>query len=156
MSDFKVIKTKKQYHEYVTAHKNLWKNPTLENEDDRELLELLIEKWEENNIKREDTDPVELLKFLMDNNGIDANQLSKELGINKATTSKILNYKKGMSKYVIRKLSEMFKVSQEAFNREYKLVGAVKTKSSKPVKKEKKKVVKKAKNKKAGRKAAVR
>lgn len=140
MSDFKVIKSAKQYHEYVSAHKRMWKHPTGENEDDRELLDVLIEKWEKENHKHTDTDPVELLKWLMDNNDMDATQLSKELGINKATTSKILNYKKGMSKYVIRKLAEMFKLSQEAFNREYKLIGET---VRKPVKQMKKKLVNK-------------
>jgi len=121
MSNFKVIKSTKQYHEYVSAHKKMWKHPTPENEDDRELLDVLIEKWEKENHKQADTDPVELLKWLMESNGMDATRLSEELGVNKATTSKILNYKKGMSKYVIRKLAEMFKVSQEAFNRDYAL-----------------------------------
>lgn len=44
------------------------------------------------------------------------------LDISKGYVSDILNYKKGLSKEVIRKLAEFFKVSQEAFNRPYKLI----------------------------------
>jgi HTH-type transcriptional regulator/antitoxin HigA len=43
------------------------------------------------------------------------------LGVSKGYVSEILHYKKGLSKDVIRKLAERFKVTQEAFNREYKL-----------------------------------
>lgn len=123
MSNFKVIKSTKQYHEYVTAHMNLWKKPTQENEDDRELLELLIEKWESETLKREedDSDPIEFLQWLMENHNLSAIQLSKDLEITKGTMSKILNRKKGLSKHVIRKLAERFKMTQEAFNREYPL-----------------------------------
>ena len=39
----------------------------------------------------------------------------------------MLNYKKGLSKQVIRKLADHFKVRQEAFNRPYKLVSPVNT-----------------------------
>jgi HTH-type transcriptional regulator/antitoxin HigA len=44
------------------------------------------------------------------------------LDISKGYVSDILNYKKGLSKDVIRNLAEHFKISQEAFNRQYKLV----------------------------------
>ena len=37
----------------------------------------------------------------------------------------ILNYHKGLSKETIRKISDYFKVSQEAFNRPYKLVNMI-------------------------------
>lgn len=147
MSEFKVIKSKEQYREYVSAHKNLWKNPTAENEDTRELLEALIEKWERDTFKHEDTHPIELLKYLMENHNMSPAQLTKELGINKATTSKILSCKKGMSKYVIRKLSLMFKISQEAFNRDYPLEADFVKKPAKKVKN--KSVIRKAKPKKA-------
>ena len=43
------------------------------------------------------------------------------LDVSKGYVSDMLNYKKGLSKDVIRKLADHFKVSQEAFNRPYKL-----------------------------------
>jgi HTH-type transcriptional regulator/antitoxin HigA len=47
--------------------------------------------------------------------------LASILGVGKSLVSDILNYRRGLSKEVIRKLSERFKVSQELFNRPYKL-----------------------------------
>lgn len=51
-----------------------------------------------------------------------AKDLIEMLGVSKGLVSDILNYKKGMSKEIIRKLSEHFKLSQEAFNRPYPLI----------------------------------
>jgi HTH-type transcriptional regulator/antitoxin HigA len=47
------------------------------------------------------------------------NELMQILGLSKGAVSQILSYKKGLSKEVIRKLADTFKVSQEAFNRHY-------------------------------------
>ena len=43
------------------------------------------------------------------------------VGVSEGLVSDMLNYKKGLSKEVIRKLAAHFKVKQEAFNRPYKL-----------------------------------
>lgn len=95
------------------------KKPTKEIEDELELLELLIDNWEKDNLKNDESDPIELLKFLIENHNMERSDLIKLLGISKGALSQILSYKKGLSKNVIRKLSERFKVSQEAFNRPY-------------------------------------
>ncbi|HEX2630235.1 MAG TPA: hypothetical protein VHM26_14510 [Chitinophagaceae bacterium] len=50
-----------------------------------------------------------------------ATDLANFLQISKGYMSDILNYKKGFSKEVIRKLADRFKVQQEVFNRKYKL-----------------------------------
>lgn len=52
-----------------------------------------------------------------------AKNLVEILQVSKGLVSDILNYKKGLSKDVIRGLAEYFKVSQEAFNRPYELKG---------------------------------
>jgi HTH-type transcriptional regulator/antitoxin HigA len=54
--------------------------------------------------------------------GMKAKDLVEILNVSKGLISDILNYKKGFSKEIIRGLSAYFKVSQEAFNRPYKLV----------------------------------
>ena len=58
---------------------------------------------------------------MVDHN-LKAKDLVNILELSKGTISKILNYQKGLSKDTIRKLSSYFKVSQEAFNRPYKLI----------------------------------
>jgi len=51
---------------------------------------------------------------------------------NEGYVSEILHYKKGLSKDAIRILAAHFKLSQEAFNRPYPLLEAVKTKPKPP------------------------
>ena len=58
----------------------------------------------------------------MEENKLKPKDLIEILDLSKGTVSKILNYHKGLSKDTIRKLSHYFKISQEAFNRPYKLV----------------------------------
>jgi len=67
MNKFKVIKNKEQHKEYTVKLMQLWEEPTDKNEDDRALLEVLIETWERENLKNEESDPIELVKFLMEN-----------------------------------------------------------------------------------------
>ena len=88
-------------------------------EDEIELLTLLIEKWDNEHNTFNELNPVEHIKSLMEANNLKAVDLVKILGLSKGTISKILNYHKGLSKETIRRLSEHFKVSQEAFNRPY-------------------------------------
>ena len=85
----------------------------------------MIEKWDNENNSLNDKDPIEILKTLMTENDLKATDLTKILGLSKGTVSKILNYHKGLSKETIRKLSNYFKVSQETFNRPYKLINDV-------------------------------
>ena len=65
------------------------------------------------------------VKYDMEENKLKPKDLIEILDLSKGTISKILNYHKGLSKDTIRKLSHYFKVSQEAFNRPYKLVNEV-------------------------------
>jgi len=122
MSKIKVIKSNEQYKEYTLKLIELWENPTDKNENDRELLEVLIDTWERENLKNEESDPVELIKFLMENHNLKREHMMQILNITKGTLSKILSYKKGLSKNIIRKLSEHFKISQEAFNKPYLII----------------------------------
>lgn len=61
----------------------------------------------------------------MADHAIKAKDLVELLHISKGYVSDILNYKKSLSKDIIRKLAGHFKMSQEAFNRPYKLAAPV-------------------------------
>lgn len=120
---YTIIKNKKQYQEYSDKVIELAsKNPTKEIEDEMELLELLIDNYEIKIYATETKDPIVLLKSLMEVHQLKSVDLVNILGIQRSAVSQILSYKKGLSKDVIRKLSEHFKLSQEAFNRSYELV----------------------------------
>ena len=121
---FKVIKSKKQYYQYCKMLEELvvLKTKNKEQKDTIELLTLLIEKWDEEHNTFTYADPVELLRYLMTENKLRAVDMAVLLGVSKSLFSDILSYRRGLSKEVIRKLSERFKVSQELFNKTYKLV----------------------------------
>ena len=124
---YKIIKSKKQYNEYCYQLEELLsrssKNKSLSEEI--ELLTFLIEKWDVDHNTFTKTDPVQLLRSLMDDHNIKPIALAKFLGVSKGLVSDILNYKKGLSKEIIRKLSARFRLSHEAFNRHYDLVTSV-------------------------------
>lgn len=122
---YTVIKSEKQYNAYCHALEQLLSKKDNADSDEVELLTLLIEKWDEEHNTFEDLDPVELLKSLMQEHGLKAKDLVGILQVNKATVSKMLHYQKGLSKTTIRKLADYFNLSQEAFNRPYKLVNQV-------------------------------
>ena len=124
---YKVIKSAKQYAEYCDRLEELVvvKKLTRSQRDVVELLTLLIEKWDEAHNAFAESDPIELLSFLMKENNVKAVDLATDLGVGKSLISDILSYRRGLSREVIRKLSLRFKVNQELFNRPYKLVSPV-------------------------------
>ncbi len=121
---YKVIKTKKQYYDYCNLLEDIvvLKAKSKEQKDAIELLTLLIEKWDEEHNTFTDADPIEILRYLMEENNLKSIELAASLGISKSLLSDIINYRRGLSKDVIRKLSERFNVSQDLFNKAYKLV----------------------------------
>jgi HTH-type transcriptional regulator/antitoxin HigA len=122
---YTVIKDVEQYKAYCDILERLILNDHKTREDEIELLTLLIEKWDNEHNTFNDSDPIELLKALMEEHNLKAKDLVGILNLSKGTVSKILNYHKGLSKDTIRKLSYYFKLSQEAFNRPYKLINEV-------------------------------
>jgi HTH-type transcriptional regulator/antitoxin HigA len=126
---YKIIKTERQYNEYCQELEELvsLKKRNKYQQDTVELLTLLIEKWDEEHSSFKETDPVELLKYLMSENKLKAIDLAGVLEVSKSLVSDILNYRRGLSKEIIRKLADHFKMSQEAFNKPYKLVSPLNT-----------------------------
>jgi HTH-type transcriptional regulator/antitoxin HigA len=120
---YKVIKTDSQYNKYCDILEALVDSgkKTKAVQDEKELLTLLIEKYDEENNTFNDVAPIELLKGLMKEHKMKAVDLAKLLHVSAGLVSDMLNYKKGLSKETIRILSERFKLNQEAFNRPYNL-----------------------------------
>ena len=118
---YSVIKSKRQYATYCKSLEELVinTNKSKTTKDEIELLTLLIEKWDAEHNSFEDVDPITLLKTLMHEKKITSTELAGILNVSKGLVSDVLNYKKGLSKEVIRGLANYFKVSHEAFNRAY-------------------------------------
>lgn len=124
---YKIIKSKTQYKEYANILEELVTAgaKSKESREEIDLLTLLIETWDEEHNSFEEVDPITLLLSLMEERNLKAKDLVEFLDVSKGLVSDILNYKKGLSKEIIRSLSEYFKVSQEAFNRPYKLKNTI-------------------------------
>ena len=124
---YKIIKNKKQYNEYCDQFETLLDNKSKSKsmKEEIELITFLIERWDNDHNSFDDADPVQLLKSLMDDRNMKPVSLAEMLRVSKGLVSDILNYKKGLSKEIIRKLADTFKLSHEAFNRHYDLVTSV-------------------------------
>ncbi len=125
MKAYTIIRSKEQYWGYCNDLEKLTneyrENPSDELHDLIETITLLIEKYDEADGTLEELDPIQLLKSLMEDNNMKQRDLAQLLAVSKGHVSDILNYKKGLSKNVIRLLSDRFKVRQDAFNRDYNL-----------------------------------
>ena len=127
--NFSKIENKEQYKNYCNKHLEFGKilgsgkgNDTMENE--YYILDLIIEDYHENKVSPFDgLTPVDLLKALMSENGYTGTGLSRELNISKSIISDIINYKRGFSKDVIRKISKKFGIGEQSFFKEYELIG---------------------------------
>jgi HTH-type transcriptional regulator/antitoxin HigA len=124
---YKIIKSKKQYSDYCEQLGTLlnYNSKSKSLKEEIELLTFLIKKWDNEHNSFDDLDPVKLLKSLMDDRDMKPISLAELLGVSKGLVSDILHYKKGLSKEIIRKLADTFKLSHEAFNRQYDLVTSV-------------------------------
>lgn len=127
---YKVIKSEDQYEKYCEIlEKLVFGEEGEDHRDEIELLTLLIEDWEEKHRASPELDPVELVQSLMDDHGLNQTDLAEIAGVGKSYISEILNYKKKMSKKVIRNIAAHFKIRQEALNRPYRVEGEMKTES---------------------------
>jgi HTH-type transcriptional regulator/antitoxin HigA len=82
---------------------------------------LLIEKWDEIHNTFDELDPVQILHSLMKEHDLKPEDLVPVLNTGKGYISDILDYKKGLSEEVTRKLANHFKISRQALNRPYRL-----------------------------------
>ncbi|MBA2563670.1 MAG: transcriptional regulator [Chitinophagaceae bacterium] len=121
---YPVVKNRAQYNAYCNALEELLGKPeqTNKEEEEIELLTTLIEVWDRQHSQTNQLDPIQLLRSFIREHKLKPFQIMKIMCINsRGHLYEILNYRKGLSKEVIRNLAAYFKVSQEAFNQRYSL-----------------------------------
>ena len=87
---------------------------TCDEEEAIGLLTLLIDQYESERYPIPDASPVEVLRFLMERNGLTQRELATELG-SEATVSLVLSRKRPLTREHITKLSRRFRVSPAVF-----------------------------------------
>ncbi|MDQ3111998.1 MAG: helix-turn-helix domain-containing protein [Bacteroidota bacterium] len=109
----KPIHTKKDYEQALKRMEKIWgaKGGTPEG-DELDILATLVDKYEEVHFPIEAADPIEALKFIMEEKGIERKDLVKVIG-DKSKVSEILNGNRSLSKRMIKALHEAFGIPYE-------------------------------------------
>ncbi len=102
--EIKLIKTEKDYNQALERLEVVFdaKKGTPEG-DELELLSILIEQYENTHFPIDLPDPIEAIKFRMEQMGYNQNDLAKIIGL-KSRASEILNKKRKLSLEMIRQL----------------------------------------------------
>ena len=112
--EIKPIKTKKDYNSALKRIQNLWNSlPDTPEGDDLEILITLVEAYEEKNFPIDPPDPVEAIKFRMDQMGLRKIDLALVMG-GKNRVSEILARKKPLTLKMIKNLHKTFGIPFES------------------------------------------
>ena len=116
----KPIKTEKDYQESFKRLDIIFdaKKGTSEG-DELEILSILIEKYENEKFPIGFPDPIEAIKFRMEQMGYNQNDLAKVVGL-KSRASEILNKKRKLTLEMIRQLHYNLKIPAEVLIQAYK------------------------------------
>ncbi|MGB0165595.1 MAG: helix-turn-helix domain-containing protein [Luteibaculum sp.] len=86
--------------------------------DELEVLSILIEKYESENFPIGMPDPIEAIKFRMEQMGMKQKDLAELVGL-KSRVSEILNRKRKLSLAMVRKLTTALHIPAEVLVQEY-------------------------------------
>ena len=115
----KPIKTEKDYNRALERLETIYDAKKGSNEgDELEVLSILIEKYEDENFPIGLPDPIEAIKFRMEQLGYNQADLAKVIGL-KSRASEILNKKRKLSLEMIRQLHEKMKIPTEVLIQAY-------------------------------------
>jgi HTH-type transcriptional regulator / antitoxin HigA len=89
-------------------------DPTQEEEEAIELLTLLVDRYETQRYPLPDVGPAEMLRFLLDQNGLSQRDVAEELG-SESTVSLVLSGTRSLNRDHIARLSARFHVSPAVF-----------------------------------------
>lgn len=86
--------------------------------DELEILSILIEKYEDKHFPIGFPDPIEAIKFRMEQMGYNQTDLAKVIGL-KSRASEILNKKRKLSLEMIRQIHDSFNIPTEVLIQSY-------------------------------------
>ncbi|MBK6643242.1 MAG: helix-turn-helix domain-containing protein [Bacteroidia bacterium] len=117
--NWKVIKTEKDYQLALKRLEVIFDSKKgSKNGDELELLSLLIDNYEKEKFPIDLPDPIEAIKFRMEQLGYSQKDLTEVIGL-KSRVSEILNRKRKLTLDMIRKLHEVLGIPTEVLVREY-------------------------------------
>ncbi|MCK5102045.1 MAG: helix-turn-helix domain-containing protein [Cyclobacteriaceae bacterium] len=117
--EVKVLKTEKDYNQYLKRFEEIFHAPANSKEgDEAELLSLLIEKYEEEHYPIDAPDPIEAIKFRMEQMDMSKKELAQIIGY-KSRVSEIFSRKRKLTLNMIRNLHEKLNIPYEALITDY-------------------------------------
>ena len=116
--DIRPIKTEDDYKAALAEIDTLLDVPEGSPAEDRlELLSILVEAWEAEHYPIDLPDPVEAIKFRMEQQGLTRKDIEAYLG-SRQRVSDVLNRKRGLSLNMVRKLSQGLGIPAEVLIQE--------------------------------------
>ena len=117
--EIKVIKTEEDYNSALMRLEEIFDAPVNSPEgDEAELLTVLIEKYEEEHYPIEAPDPIEAIRFRMEQMNMNKKDLAEVIGY-KSRVSEILSRKRKLSLNMIRQLHKKLRIPYDSLLTEY-------------------------------------
>ena len=115
--EIKPIRTKRDYEAALTEIERLWGAKAKTPEGDRlDVLATLIDAYETEHYPMDPPDPIEAIRFRMEQQGISLKDLEPMIGT-RARVAEVLNRKRNLSVEMIRKLHDELGISAEVLIR---------------------------------------
>jgi HTH-type transcriptional regulator/antitoxin HigA len=117
----KPIKTEDQYNEAIARVYDLMQEDIRENSDESdelEVLSILVENYESERYPLPSPNPLDAIRFRLDQMGMSEKQLGEILGY-RSRKSEILSGKRKLSLAMIRKLNEVLHIPAEVLIQAY-------------------------------------
>ena len=117
METLKPIRTKSDYRAAMAEVERLWGAPSDTPEGDRlDILATLVDAYESRHYPMDPPDPIEAIKFRMEQQGLTRKDLEAILGT-RTRVAEVLNRRRGLSINMIRRLRDELGISAEVLIR---------------------------------------
>jgi len=117
IAELKPIRTQKDYEDALAAVARLWgANIGTPEGDCLDMLATLIDAYEAEHVPMDPPDPIDAIKFPMEQQGLSRKDLEPIIGT-RTRVAEILNRKRGLSIAMIRRLHEHLGISAEVLIR---------------------------------------
>ena len=119
--DIRPIRNEKDYEATLTRIEEIWDaEPGTRESDELEVLSVLVEAYEDRHYPIDPPDPVEAIKFRMEQTGLRRKDLEPLIG-HRGRVSEVLNRKRPLTLDMIRNLSEGLGISADVLVAKYPL-----------------------------------
>ena len=119
MTAIKPLKTKKDYQAALNRLENIFDaKPGSSQGDELEVLGILIDKYENEHFPIDFPDPIEAIKFRMEQMGYNQSDLAKVIGL-KSRASEILNKKRKLTLEMVRQLHQSLGIPTDVLIQNY-------------------------------------